>query len=147
MSVGYYTFPTIMWSREDGFINMEGVAWSCDGVNWVASHVFNQTLPGLTVFTSAEFSFTMPELPMDNEIKSNPIEVVFTGTWDTPDGPVPVTDTREVWLSITGREITMNFEPLGATATHKGQTIDVGAAFIFRSIPTETMINTHCDGE
>jgi hypothetical protein len=147
LSVGYSTFPTIMWNREDGLINMEGIAWSCDGVNWVASHVFTQTLPGLTVSTSAEFSLTMPEFPLDGELKSNTIEVGFTGTWETPDGPVPVTDLREVWLSITEREITMNFEPIKATAIIKGNTVPIPFAFIFRSIPTEMEINTHCDGQ
>jgi len=147
--VWYYTFPTVVWDKKIDTIglNLEGIAFSCDGVNWVGTHVFNHTLPGFSVFTSAEFEFIVPETQLGDAILSNPIEVEFTGTWQTDDGPVPVTDTREVWLSITEREITMNFEPISATAIFEGRTIPIAAAFIFRSIPANLMTNNSCDGQ
>ncbi|RLC97900.1 MAG: hypothetical protein DRI65_18850, partial [Chloroflexota bacterium] len=147
--VWYYTFPTVEWSKKIDQIglNLEGIAFSCDGVNWVGTHVFNHTLPGFSVFTSAEFEFTVPEIQLGDAILSDPIEVEFTGTWQTDDGPVPVTDTRQVWLSITEREVTMNFEPISATAVFDGRTIPIGAAFIFRSIPATLLPNNSCDGE
>lgn len=147
--VWYYSFPTLVWDKKIDQIglNLEGVAFSCDGVHWVGSHVFNHKLPGFSVFTSAEFDFIVPEVQLGDNVESDRIQVDFTGTWQTDDGPVPVTDTREVWLSISERETTMNFEPLSATAIFDGRTIPIPAAFVFRSIPAEWLPNDSCDGE
>ncbi len=76
---------------------------------------------------------------------SDPIEVVFGGVYETDDGPIPFLDRRQVWLEISEAEVTMNFEPLGATVTIDGQTVPFPGAFVFRSIPANLMSNNSCD--
>jgi len=147
LRVGYYTFPTVEWHFEDERtgITIEGISFSCDGVNWVATHAYSHVFAGFSVTTSAEFGFTMPEIQLGDSVMSNPIEVVFTGVYDTEDGPIPVSDRREVWLEISQAEITMNFEPLGATVTIDGNTFPFPGTFVFRSIPANLLPNSSCD--
>ena len=57
--VWYYTFPTVEWNLKEGPLSMEGIAFSCDGVNWVATHTYNLNAGGAQFFTSAEFELVV----------------------------------------------------------------------------------------
>jgi len=145
--VWYYTFPTVEWFflDERTGLMMEGSSFSCDGVNWMGTHEYSHNLAGFSVTTSAEFEFTVPEIQLGESVMSDPIEVVFGGVYETDDGPIPVSERRQVWLEISETEVTMNFEPLGATVTIDGQTVPFPGAFVFRSIPANLMTNNACD--
>ena len=145
--VWYYTFPTVEWNIKEGPMNMEGIAFSCDGVNWVATHTYNLNAGELHFFTSAEFELTVPEIQLGDGVLSDRTVVNFEGTYTVGDDSLAITDTREVWLSFTEKLTTINFETLSATITADGNIISIPFAFHTGDIPANLLPNNSCDGE